>query len=151
MKIGIASDHGGYELKNLLKKRLTELKYEVIDFGNNEFDPNDDFPDFVIPLANAVVENKIDRGIAVCGSGIGATIAANKIHGARAGLVHDCFSAHQGVEDDDMNIICFGGRVIGAEAAWEITRTFLNAKFSYIERHKRRLHKIYVVENHFFG
>lgn len=151
MKIGIAADHGGFELKNLLKQRLTDLKYEVIDFGNNELDPNDDFPDYVIPLANAVVENKIDRGIAVCGSGIGATIAANKIHGTRAGLVHDCFSAHQGVEDDNMNIICFGGRVIGAEAAWEITRTFLNARFSGIERHKRRLHKIYVVENHFFG
>jgi len=151
MKIGIAADHGGFELKNLLKKRLKELNHEVFDFGNNTFDPADDYPDFVVPLANAVVDRKIERGIAVCGSGVGASIAANKIHGVRAALIQDCFSAHQGVEDDDMNIICFGGRVIGAEAAWEITRTFLNARFSGIERHKRRLHKIYVVENHFFG
>ena len=151
MKIGIAADHGGYELKNLLMKRLQEANFEVVDFGNSKLDPNDDFPDFVIPLANAVVENKIDRGIAVCGSGVGASIAANKIHGARAGLINDCFSAHQGVEDDDMNIMCLGGRIIGAEAAWEITQTFLKAKFSSIERHKRRLHKIYMVENHFFG
>jgi len=151
MKIGIASDHGGHELKNLLKKRLRELQYDVVDFGNENYDPNDDFPDYVIPLSNAVVNKKIDRGIAVCGSGVGASIAANKIHGTRAGLVHDCFSAHQGVEDDDMNIICFGGRVIGAEAAWEITRTFLKTEFSDIERHKRRLQKIYLIENHFFG
>jgi len=151
MKIGIASDHGGFELKNLLKERLANLKIEVVDFGNENYDPNDDFPDYVIPLSNAVVNKKIDRGIAVCGSGVGASIAANKIHGTRAGLVHDCFSAHQGVEDDNMNIICFGGRVIGAEAAWEITRTFLKTEFSDIERHKRRLQKIYLVENHFFG
>lgn len=151
MKIGIASDHGGFELKNLLTQRLTELNHEVFDFGNNHYDPNDDFPDFVIPLANAIVNESIDRGIAVCGSGVGACIAANKVHGARAGLIHDCFSAHQGVEDDDMNIICFGGRIIGAEAAWEITKTFLKARYSGVERHNRRLHKIQLVENHFFG
>ncbi len=151
MKIGIASDHGGYELKNLLKKRLLKLQYDVVDFGNLNYDPNDDFPDYVIPLSNAIVNKSIDRGIAICGSGVGASIAANKIHGTRAGLIHDCFSARQGVEDDDMNILCLGGRVIGTEAAWEITKTFLNAKFSSIERHKRRLDKIYLVENHFFG
>ncbi len=151
MKIGIASDHGGYELKSLLKKRLLELQYDVVDFGNENYDPNDDFPDFVIPLSNALVNKHIDRGIAVCGSGVGASIAANKIQGTRAGLIHDCFSARQGVEDDDMNILCLGGRVIGAEAAWEITKIFLKATFSSSERHKRRLHKIYMVENHFFG
>ncbi len=151
MKIGIASDHGGFELRNLLKQRLLELQFEVVDFGNENYNPNDDFPDYVIPLANAVVNRTIDRGIAVCGSGVGACIAANKIHGTRAGLIHDCFSARQGVEDDDMNILCLGGRVIGAEAAWEITKTFLKATFSSIERHKRRLHKIYMFENHFFG
>lgn len=151
MKIGIAADHGGFELKKLIVHRLTELKHEVIDFGNNYYDPNDDFPDYVIPLADAIVKKSIDRGIAVCGSGVGASIAANKVHGARAGLIHDCFSAHQGVEDDDMNILCLGGRVIGAEAAWEITKTFLKANYSGVERHQRRLHKIYLVENHFFG
>ncbi|GET24383.1 RpiB/LacA/LacB family sugar-phosphate isomerase [Prolixibacter sp. NT017] len=123
----------------------------VVEFGNLNYDPNDDFPDYVIPLSNAIVNKSIDRGIAICGSGVGASIAANKIHGTRAGLIHDCFSARQGVEDDDMNILCLGGRVIGGEAAWEITKTFLNAKFSSIERHKRRLDKIYLVENHFFG
>lgn len=151
MKIGIAADHGGFELKKLLKQRLTDLNYEVVDFGNDSYDPADDYPDFVVPLANAVTQNKIDRGIAVCGSGVGASIAANKINGARAGLIHDHFSARQGVEDDNMNIICFGGRVIGDEAAWEITRVFLNAEFSSIERHKRRLQKVNKIENHFFG
>ena len=151
MKIGIAADHGGFELKKLLKQRLTDLNYEVVDFGNDSYDPADDYPDFVVPMANAVTQNKIDRGIAVCGSGVGASIVANKIHGAHAALINDCFSARQGVEDDDMNIICFGGRVIGTEAAWEITLTFLNAKFSSIKRHKRRLQKVNKIENHFFG
>ena len=102
----------------------------MIDFGNKEFEPDDDFPDYVLPLADAIAQKSIDRGIAVCGSGVGASIAANKIHGARAALIHDCSSAHQGVEDDDMNIMCLGGRIIGAEAAWEITRNFLSANFS---------------------
>jgi ribose 5-phosphate isomerase B len=142
MKIGIASDHGGFELKQLLMKRLNELDYTLVDYGNNDYDPEDDYPDYVIPLAKAVADHEIDRGIAVCGSGVGASIAANKIPGARAALVHDHFAAHQGVEDDDMNILCLGGRIIGYEKALELILTFLNSEFSHAERHERRLGKI---------
>ena len=110
-KIGIASDHGGFEIKQILKKRLEEQNYEVVDFGNTMYDSNDDYPDFVLPLARAVAGKIVIKGIAICGSGVGASIAANKIAGARAALVHDHFSAHQGVEDDDMNILCMGGRL----------------------------------------
>ncbi|MDT8402268.1 MAG: RpiB/LacA/LacB family sugar-phosphate isomerase [Bacteroidales bacterium] len=141
-KIGIASDHGGYEIKQILKKRLEEQKYEVLDYGNTLFDSNDDYPDFVLPLARAVAGKEVVKGIAICGSGVGASIAANKIAGARAALVHDHFSAHQGVEDDDMNILCMGGRIIGIEKAGELAETFLKAVFSYEERHLRRLKKI---------
>lgn len=141
-KIGIASDHGGFEIKQILKKRLEEQKYEVLDYGNTLFDSNDDYPDFVLPLARAVAGKEVVKGIAICGSGVGASIAANKIAGARAALVHDHFSAHQGVEDDDMNILCMGGRIIGIEKAGELAETFLKAVFSNEERHLRRLKKI---------
>ena len=147
MKIGIASDHGGYEIKQILKQRLEEQKYEVVDFGNHRFDSNDDYPDFVIPLAKAVAGKEVVKGIAVCGSGVGASIAANKIAGVRAALVHDHFSAHQGVEDDDMNVLCMGGRIIGIEKAGELAVAFLNARFSNAERHRRRLKKISIVNN----
>jgi ribose 5-phosphate isomerase B len=149
MKIGIASDHGGFELKNVLKDRLTQLHHTVIDFGNNEFDSADDYPDYVIPLSVAVANNEVERGIAVCGSGVGASIAANKVNGVRAALVHDHFAAHQGVEDDDMNILCLGGRIIGIETATEIVNSFLNAGFTSAERHVRRLAKVDTLTNRF--
>lgn len=141
MKIGIASDHGGFELKQLIKERLSKLNYTIVEFGNDTYDPVDDYPDYVIPLAKSVARGEVERGIAVCGSGVGASIAANKVTGARAALINDHFAAHQGVEDDDMNILCLGGRITGAETAMELTMAFLNAKFSFGERHVRRLGK----------
>ena len=146
MKIGIAADHGGYALKEIIHKVLTEKGYEVIDFGAYAQNDADDYPDFVLPLAQALAKNEFQRGIAICGSGVGASIAANKIKGVRAALISDHFSAHQGVEDDDMNLLCLGGRVIGVAAAEEIVRTFLEASFTHAERHIRRLKKVQQVE-----
>ena len=121
----------------------------MIDFGNNELNNADDYPDYVIPLSVAVAKKAVDRGIAVCGSGVGASFAANKVNGVRAALVHDHFAAHQGVEDDDMNILCLGGRVIGVETAKEIVNSFLNASFTNSERHVRRLVKVDSLTNKF--
>jgi ribose 5-phosphate isomerase B len=118
----------------------------VIDFGNKLLDSDDDFPDFVEPLARAVASGKVQRGIAVCGSGIGASVCANKVAGVRASLIHENFSAHQGVEDDDLNLICFGGLVVGHALAWELTQTFLAARFAGKERFRRRLEKITKLE-----
>lgn len=146
MKVGIAADHGGFGLKERLVEALEDLGFEVTDFGAGSLDPLDDYPDFVIPLARAVAGGEVDRGIAVCGSGVGACVAANKVAGTRAGLVQDAFSAHQGVEDDDMNIICLGGRVTGYELAWDLTQIFLNASFKGEERFRRRLKKISQLE-----
>jgi ribose 5-phosphate isomerase B len=151
MKIGIASDHGGFEIKHQLIERLSKLHYTVVDFGNYVNNPNDDYPDYVMPLAHAVSAGAVERGIAICGSGVGVSIAANKVDGARAALVHDLFAAHQGVEDDDMNILCLGGRIIGIEKASELSQTFLTARFSNAERHKRRLMKIDHSTNNYFG
>ena len=142
MTLGIAADHGGYELKGIVQAFLDSLGHEIIDFGAFELDTKDDYPDFVIPLAEAVASKKVERGIAICGSGVGASIAANKVIGVRAALIQDHFSAHQGVEDDDMNLICLGGRVIDQQLTWELTTTFLHAKFSGLERHIRRLAKM---------
>ena len=147
MKIGIASDHGGFEIKQILKAQLEKSNYTIVDFGNTEINPDDDYPDFVTPLAKAVANNEIERGIAVCGSGVGASIAANKVKGVRAGLVHDNYSAHQGVEDDDMNILCMGGRIVGSDKAIELALTFLKANFSHKERYVRRLNKIEPPDN----
>ena len=124
MKIGIACDHGGFDLKNILNNFLKEKGYEVKDFGAYELDNSDDFPDFVVPLARAVAAKELERGIAVCGSGVGAAVAANKIAGVRAALIHDHFSAHQGVEDDNMNLLCLGGRVTAFAAAEELVLAF---------------------------
>jgi ribose 5-phosphate isomerase B len=145
-RIGIAADHAGFELKEYLKKMLLEKGYEVSDFGNHELNPADDYPDYVIPLARAIVTADVDRGIAVCGSGVGACIAANKIDGVRACLIHESFSARQGVEDDDMNMICLGGRVVDYLLAWKLTQTFLEATFSGAERHIHRLAKVKELE-----
>jgi ribose 5-phosphate isomerase B len=146
MIIGIAADHGGYELKEIIHSFLLSLKYEVKDFGAFTLDYGDDYPDFVIPLAKAVANKEIERGIAVCGSGVGASVAANKISGVRAALINDHFSAHQGVEDDDLNILCLGGRVTGYMAAQEYVAAFLNARFTGAERHLRRLNKVHLQE-----
>ena len=146
MKIGIAADHGGFELKEILHTYLLSLNYEVIDFGAFELNNEDDFPDFIIPLSNAVASNQIERGVAVCGSGVGAAICANKIKGVRASLITDHFSAHQGVEDDDMNVICLGGRITGVALAKELVKAFLESKFSSGEKYVRRLNKIASLE-----
>jgi ribose 5-phosphate isomerase B len=147
MKIGICADHGGYVLKEIIHPFLIKLNYEVVDFGAFKPDDTDDYPDFVIPLARAVAAKDVHRGIAICGSGVGASIAANKIAGVRAALIQDHFSAHQGVEDDDMNLICLGGRVTGFASAQELILAFLKATFSGAERHLRRLQKIKQLEN----
>jgi ribose 5-phosphate isomerase B len=146
MKIGICADHGGFALKEDIQTLLIKIGHEIIDFGAYKLNDQDDFPDFVIPLAKAVASHDVERGIAICGSGVGACVAANKVKGVRAGLVHDYFSAHQGVEDDNMNIICMGGRVIGFTTAQELVQSFLNAKFIGSERHLRRLKKIEAME-----
>ena len=149
MNIGIACDHGGFELKKILIEFLKDTAHVIQDFGAYELNESDDYPDFIFPLAKAVSQNKVERGIAVCGSGVGAAIAANKIKNVRAALINENFSAHQGVEDDNMNIICLGGRVTGNSAAKELVVTFLNATFSGEERHKRRLKKISDEETNF--
>jgi ribose 5-phosphate isomerase B len=146
-RVGIAADHGGYELKEHLANRLREAGYEVIGFGDREPNVNDDYPDFVVPLARAVACGKVERGIAICGSGVGASVCANKVAGVRAGLIHECFSAHQGVEDDDLNVICLGGLVVGQALAWELVQGFLAARFTGAERHRRRLAKVAALEN----
>jgi len=141
-RIGIAADHGGFESKKYLTGMLREGGYEVIDFGDRLLNPEDDYPDFVVPLARAVARGEVDRGVAICGSGVGACIAANKVPGVRACLIHEMFSARQGVEDDNMNVICLGGRVVTNAFAWELAGAFLQARFSGVERHLRRLAKI---------
>jgi ribose 5-phosphate isomerase B len=145
--VGIAADHGGFELKQYLAEMLREAGHQVFDFGDKQPQPDDDYPDFVVPLARAVARGEVRRGIAICGSGVGATVAANKVAGVRACLVHETFSAHQGVEDDDLNLICLGGRVVGHALAWELVRTFLAAHFSGAERHRRRLAKVAKLES----
>ena len=146
MKIGLAADHGGFDLKEELKSLLAKSGYEVKDFGAFALNNEDDYPDMVVPLAKAVGAKEVERGIAICGSGVGAAIAANKIKGVRAALINDHFSAHQGVEDDDMNLLCLGGRITGVMAAREYVNAFLQASFSGAERHQRRLQKIKQLE-----
>jgi ribose 5-phosphate isomerase B len=146
MKIGIASDHGGYDLKKSIHSFLVASGYEVADFGAYEYNPDDDYPDFVVPLAEAIAEKQVERGIAICGSGVGASVVANKISGVRAALINDHFSAHQGVEDDNLNLLCLGGRITGVKAAEEYVQAFLNAKFTGFERHMRRLQKVHLLE-----
>lgn len=141
-RIGIAADHGGYELKEQLSAALLKAGYDFVDFGAYELDKDDDYPDIILPLAYAVGKGDVARGIAICGSGVGACIAANKVPGVHAAIITDPFSAHQGVEDDDMNIICLGGRVTGPSLAWELVSIFLNARFKDSGRFLRRLNKV---------
>ena len=142
MHLGIATDHGGFGLKEDLLARLRAAGHDVVDFGADRLNPDDDYPDFVIPLARAVAAGTVERGVAICGSGVGASVCANKIPGVRAGLIHDHFSAGQGVEDDHMNIICIGGRAVGPSVAWDLVQAFLVAEFSQASRHLRRLSKV---------
>ena len=146
MKIALAADHGGFEMKQALITKLRGVGHEVSDFGAAKLDPDDDYPDYIIPLARAVAAGEVDRGIVICGSGVGASVAANKIAGIRAGLCHDHYSVRQGVEDDDMNVLCLGGRVMGIEVAWDHAQTFIAAMFSGAERHVRRLTKVSQLE-----
>ena len=146
MKIGIAADHGGYELKKTLHSFLVASGYEVVDFGAYELNTQDDYPDFVVPLAQALAEKQVERGRAICGSGVGASVVANKVSGVRAALINDYFSAHQGVEDDNLNLLCLGGRITGYMAAEEYVQAFLNARFTGLERHMRRLQKLHLLE-----
>ena len=147
MKVGLAADHGGFEMKQQLAKLLAAEGHDLVDFGNNVYDANDDYPDFAIPLARAVAKGDVERGVLLCGSGVGASVAANKVVGARAALCHDDYSARQGVEDDDLNIICLGGRTTGLAVAWDCVRSFLVARFSGADRHRRRLAKVNSIRN----
>jgi len=148
MRIGIAADHGGFELKSELEKNLKAAHYEVVDFGDLTLDAKDDYPDFVIPLARAVAKGDVERGIAICGSGVGVCMAANKIPGVRAALITDSFAAHQGVEDDDMNVLCLGGKVTGSALSWDLIQIFLRARFKGDKRFKRRLAKVAALDHH---
>ena len=148
MKIAIGADHGGFELKQALVEILKKSNYEVIDVGNLTYDPVDDYPDFAIKVVESVASGKAERGIIICGSGVGACITANKFKGIRAGLCHDTYSAHQGVEHDAMNVLCLGARIIGIELAKELVFSFLNAKFIKEERFVRRLEKVNSIDKY---
>jgi len=147
MRVGIAADHAGFGLKEQLTKALRESGHEVQDFGPSSLTPEDDYPDYIVPLAQSVASREVERGMAICGSGVGACVTANKVQGVRAALIHDIFSAHQGVEDDDMNVICFGARVLGCALAWDLAKAFLAARLNDAERHRRRLAKVAELEN----
>ena len=146
MHLGFATDHGGYVLKEPILTALRDAGPTVQDFGAYRLDSRDDYPDFVIPLARAVAHAEVERGIAICGSGVGASFTANKVPGVRSALIHESFSAHQGVEDDGMNVLCLGGRVVGLALAWEIIQTYLAARHVTAERFERRLAKVAAIE-----
>jgi ribose 5-phosphate isomerase B len=148
MKVAVGSDHGGFQLKKILVSFLKEKDQEVLDVGVYSSEASD-YPDAARAVSEAILRGDAERGILVCGSGVGASVASNKFPGIRASLCHDTFSAHQGVEDDDMNVICLGERVIGAELAKEIVMTFLSARFSGEERFRRRLEKVKRIEKEF--
>jgi ribose 5-phosphate isomerase B len=145
VKIALGADHGGFLLKKTLRNFLEEKGHEVIDLGTQSPEPSD-YPDFARAVAEAVMSGRTERGVLICGSGVGASVAANKVPGIRAAVCHDTFSAHQGVEDDEMNVLCLGERVIGSELAKEIVLRFLSACFSGAERHVRRLEKVKAIE-----
>lgn len=147
--VGVAADHGGFELKLKLIEALKASGYNLLDFGATKLDKMDDYPDFVVPLVRAVARGEVFRGLAICGSGVGACITANKVTGVRAALITDPFSAHQGVEDDDMNVICMVGNVTGYSLALELVMIFLNANFKGTERYVRRLRKVSALESEY--
>jgi ribose 5-phosphate isomerase B len=145
MRIAVACDHAGFSLKSMIIETVYATGHEALDFGTHSMTPVD-YPDFVEKIGRAIQEGRAERGIIVCGSGVGACIAANKMHGIYAGICHDTYSAHQGVEHDDMNVLCLGARIIGSELAHEIVTAFLNARFSAEERHVRRIAKVRKLE-----
>ncbi|MGQ9625416.1 MAG: ribose 5-phosphate isomerase B [Anaerolineae bacterium] len=145
MRIAIGSDHAGFELKSFLVENMKKVGHEILDMGTHNPEPVD-FPDFTRPVCKAVLDGRAERGILVCGSGVGTSIAANKVHGIRAALCHDTYSARQSVEHNDANVLCLGGRVIGQELAREVVEVFLKARFSGLERYKRRVEKIIAME-----
>ena len=151
MRIAVAGDHAGYDLKQAAVGWIRELGHQVIDLGPDEYDPDDDYPDFALALANAISAGEAERGVLTCGSGVGASVAANKVPGVRAAMCHDAYSAHQGVEHDDMNVLCLGGRVVGVALARELVESFLGARFTGEERHVRRLNKVRAIEEQFLG
>ena len=148
MRVAIGADHAGFALKQLIGGDLRDLGHEVIDLGTDSMDPVD-YPDYAEAVGKVILEGKTDRGILVCGSGVGASVAANKLPGIRAALCHDTYSARQGVEHDDMNILVLGGRVIGSELARELVHAYLAALFTKEERHRRRLEKIKALEKRY--
>jgi RpiB/LacA/LacB family sugar-phosphate isomerase len=148
MKIAIGADHAGFELKECVKAKLRGLKHDVLDLGTHDT-KSVDYPDFAEAVGLAVRDGKAERGILMCGSGVGASVAANKIPGVRAGLCHDHYSAHQGVEHDDMNVLVMGGRVIGESVALELVGAFLNSKYTGEDRHQRRLDKVKAIEGRY--
>ncbi len=146
MKIAVGTDHGGFALKQAVVDEVKKLGHAVLDCGAASYDAADDYPDFTRAVGQAIQRGEAERGIVICGSGVGAAIAANKMRGVRASLCHDTYSAHQGVEHDNMNVLCLGARVIGDELAKELVRAFVSAKFSGEERHARRLNKVLAIE-----
>jgi len=146
MRIAIGADHGGFELKNEIAEQLKQAGHEVLDVGAHAFDAQDDYPDFARSVAEAVAFNQADRGVLVCGSGVGASIAANKVRGVRAAVCHDTYSARQGVEHDDMNVLCLGARIVGVELARELVKAFVGARFIGEGRYLRRLNKVLAIE-----
>ena len=146
MRIGIATDHGGLHVKEALLSQLRAAGHAVVDFGAHRLSEDDDYPDDVVPLARAVAALEVERGVAICGSGVGASVCANKVQGSRAALIHDHVSAKQGVEDDHLNILCLGGRTVGPAVAWDLVQTFRTATCSQAEQHLRRVGKVAAVE-----
>lgn len=146
MKIAIGCDHAGFELKRTIASELASEGHELLDLGATEYDPDDDYPDAAAAVGRAIASGEAERGLVICGSGVGASVAANKIRGVRAGLCHDTYSARQGVEHDDTNVLCLGARVIGYAVAGDLVRAFLAARFSGEERHLRRLRKTEALE-----
>lgn len=149
MRIAIGADHAGYDLKQVLGHFLGTLGHEVIDLGTANSTTAVDYPDYAEAVGLAVLEHTADRGLVICGSGVGASVAVNKLHGIRAGLCHDTYSAHQGVEHDDMNVLVLGARIIGVEVARELVRAFLGAEYSGEPRHARRLAKVKAIEDRY--
>jgi len=147
MRVAIGADHAGYSLKAALVSLMQSRGDDVVDVGAHSYDPEDDFPDFAKLVADSVSSNQADRGVIVCGSGVGASVAANKVIGIRAAICHDSYSAHQGVEHDDLNILCLGSRIIGEEVAIELVTSFLNARFIDEGKYRRRLDKVIGIEN----
>ena len=146
MKVAVAGDHAGVPLNEQVIEELRRLGHEVTDLGTHDASQPDDYPDYAAALAREIVEGRCERGVLICGSGVGASVAANKLRGIRAGLAHDTYSAHQGVEHDDMNVLCLGSRVVGRELALELVRAFVGARFTGEARHRRRLAKILDLE-----